>query len=82
MEAQAKHSPRQNLTLRMSTEPAELSSGLAAEPSVSGSETDSSAFLARVQAELAALHDTLTMDYFALRESALPRVNQRQSQKV
>ncbi len=61
---------------------ARLASKLAAEPSVSGNETDSSALLTRIQAELAALHDTLTTDYFTLRESVPPRVSQSQSQKA
>ena len=61
---------------------ARLASELAGEPSVSGNETDSSALLTRIQAELAALHDTLTTDYFTLRESVPPRVSQSQSQKA
>ncbi len=60
---------------------ARLASELAAQPSVSGNETDSCALLTRMQAELAALHDALTTDYFTLRQSVPSRVRQTQSQR-
>jgi uncharacterized alpha-E superfamily protein len=61
---------------------ARLASELGAQPSVSGNETDASALLTRVQAELSALHDTLETEYFTLRESVPPTVSQSQSQKA
>jgi uncharacterized alpha-E superfamily protein len=59
---------------------ARLSSELLSQHCVSGIETDASSLLVKVQAELSALHDMVTADYFSPRHTAGTRADQSQSQ--
>jgi uncharacterized alpha-E superfamily protein len=59
---------------------ARLSSKVVNRHSASGIETDSSSPLAAVQAELTALHDMITAEYFMARDRVRPGASRRQSQ--
>ena len=59
---------------------ARLSSELVNQRCVSGMETDASSLLVKVQAELSALHDMVTADYFTHRLTGRARAGQSQSQ--